>query len=178
MAAAALLDRHVRVRVAARRRALRARVVAAASVAAAAWCGHAAMALGADERVPLGPVAPAAAGDGAAWEATRLLLALAVVVGIAFAARWWIRRSGVLPGLRAGAFDVLARHPVGRGEHVVVARFGPRLLCIHHGRGGMRTLAELTAPAEVSAAVAECRGLPPADGARTIDLRRGTEHAP
>lgn len=178
MAAAALFDRHVRVRMAARRRAVRARVVAAASIAVAAWCGHAAMAFGVDERAPLGPVAPAAPAGGAAWEAIRLLLALAVVVGIAFAARWWIRRSGMLPGLRAGAFDVLARHPVGRGEHVVVARFGPRLLCIHHGRNGMRTLAELTAPADVSAAVAECRGTPAADGARTVDLRRGTEPAP
>lgn len=175
MAAASPIDRLARVRRAARRRAVRARVVAAASVAAAAWCSHAAMAFAADEQLPLGPVAPSAPAGSGTWEAARLLLALAVVVGIAFGARWWIRRSGVIPGMRAGTFDVLARHPVGRGEHVLVARFGPRLLCIHHGRTGMRTLAELTAPADVSAAVAECRGSPPAEGARTVDLRRGKE---
>lgn len=105
----------------------------------------------------------------------RLLVALAVVVGLAFAARWWLRRSGVAARMHAGPFDIVARQSVGRGEHVLVARFGPRLLCIHQGRTGMRTLSEISAPAEVASALADCRGQPSAPDARTVDLRRGKE---
>jgi hypothetical protein len=62
---------------------------------------------------------------------------------------------------------------VGRGQHVLVARFGPRLLCVQQTRDGLRTLSELTDPAEVAAALAQARGDAPAAGSeRTVDLRR------
>lgn len=175
MATAGSTERSARARMAARRRAARARIVAAAAGSVAAWCGHAAMAVQSSDRQPLGPALPPAAGSGGGWELLRLAVSLAVVVGLALAARWWIRRSGVAARLHAGPFDIVARQSVGRGEHVLVARFGPRLLCIHQGRGGMRTLSELSAPAEVASALADCRGQPAAPDARTVDLRRGRE---
>jgi hypothetical protein len=75
-----------------------------------------------------------------------------------------------------GAFEVLARAPVGRGQQVLAVRFGPKVLCVHQGRDGMRTLAELSDPAEVASFLARARGAsasaaPPAE--RVVDLRAG-----
>jgi flagellar biogenesis protein FliO len=106
-------------------------------------------------------------------EAVRVVGALVVVVGIAFAAKWWLRRTGLAARVQGGTFEVIARQPVGRGQHVLVARFGPRLLCVQQTRDGLRTLSELTDPAEVAAALAQARGDAPAAGSeRTVDLRR------
>ena len=98
--------------------------------------------------------------------------ALAVVVALAFAARWWMRRTGLASRIAAGgAFEVIGRHPVGRGQQVLVARFGPRLLCIQQGRDGLRTLCELSDPAEVSAATSLARGGSAEAAERIVDLR-------
>jgi hypothetical protein len=67
--------------------------------------------------------------------------------------------------------EVLSRQPVGRGHHVIVMRFGRKLLCVQQSREGLRTLAEVEdAPA--------ARALAPADaGERVVDLRRERGHA-
>jgi hypothetical protein len=75
-----------------------------------------------------------------------------------------------------GAFEVIARAPVGRGQQVLAVRFGPKVLCVHQGRDGMRTLSELTDPADVAVMLARTRGAsvaaaPPAE--RVVDLRSG-----
>ena len=89
----------------------------------------------------------------------RLVGALVVVVGIVFVARWWVRRSGMARTLSGdGAFEVIARAPVGRGQQVLAVRFGPKVLCVHQGRDGMRTLSELTDPGDVAAMLARTRG--------------------
>lgn len=152
MAATAPIDRSHLARVHARRRAVRARIVAAVAAA------------------------PAGSG-GAGFEVVRLFGALAVVVGLAFAARWWVRRTGLARPFQGGAFEVVSRHALGGGQSVLVARFGSRLLCIGHGRDGMRTLCELAEPSEVAAAIAEARGTSSAGASddpavRTVDLRR------
>jgi flagellar biogenesis protein FliO len=179
-------DRSARTRLAARRRTSRARVAALAAALAVAWFApHAAAhvqagaAAPARESQPLGaPAAAAPASNGATGEVVRLVVALGVVVGLAYGVRWWVARTG-LAGATAGggAFEVVARHQVGRGQQVLVARFGPRLLCIQQTREGMRTLAELSDPSEVAAAVDAARGARAPSGEQVIDLRRGKGRA-
>jgi flagellar biogenesis protein FliO len=177
MATHAAADRQPRVIAAMRRRAARARVAAVVAALAAAWCAHASFALqAASERQPLGAVAPATGGG--AGEALRLVGALVVVVGLAFAAQWWIRRSGLVAKVQGGAFEVIARHPVGRGQAVLVARFGARMLLVQQSREGLRTLCEIDDPAEVAELIAQSRGgSVPASAERTVDLRRGKDGA-
>jgi flagellar biogenesis protein FliO len=175
-------DRRMLARMAARRRAARARVAAVGAALAVAWCAHAAHAMAAvqsAEHQPLGSAQSVAGGTagGALGEVLRMAGALAVVVALAFAARWWLRRTGLAQRMQGGAFEVIGRHPVGRGQSVLVARFGPRLLCVQQGRDGLRTLCELSDPSEIASALAQARGAAaaPASESRTVDLRRGKE---
>jgi flagellar biogenesis protein FliO len=163
-------DRWVLIHAAMRRRTSRARVAVAVAVVIAALFARHAVAQDA-ERAPLGaPAARAPVPAAGAWgEAVRVGGALAAVVGLAFAARWWFVRSGaaraIVAGAGVGRVEVLSRQPVGRGQHVLVMRFGPKLLCVQQSRDGLRTLAE----------VHESAGRPVApddQGERVIDLRR------
>ena len=182
MATLGIPDRIFLAKVAARRRAVRARVIAAAATLLVAWCARSAMAMPVEpcapqqatsERQPLGAAPAASSVSSGIGEAVRVAGALVVVVGLAFAAKWWLRRTGLAARVQGGTFEVIARQPVGRGQHVLVARFGPRLLCVQQTRDGLRTLSELTDPAEVAAALAQARGDAPAAGSeRTVDLRR------
>jgi flagellar biogenesis protein FliO len=173
-------DRSARVRLAAHRRTHRARVAALAAALVVAWVApHAAAmvqqpAVPMRESQPLGTPAPSAGAAGSATgEVVRLVVALGVVVGLAYGVRWWIARSGMAAATGGGAFEVIARHPVGRGQQVIVARFGPRLLCVQQTREGLRTLSELTDESQVAAAIDAARGAPPSDGEQVVDLRRG-----
>jgi flagellar biogenesis protein FliO len=182
MATLGIPDRIFLAKVAARRRAVRARVIAAAATLLVAWCARSAMAMPVEpcalqqatsERQPLGAAPAASSASSGIGEAVRVVGALVVVVGIAFAAKWWLRRTGLAARVQGGTFEVIARQSVGRGQHVLLARFGPRLLCVQQTRDGLRTLSELTDPAEVAAALAQARGDAPAAGSeRTVDLRR------
>lgn len=160
-----------------RRRAVRARVACASAVLGVAWFAHRAtaatvLAQAGSEQRPLGvPAAPAT--TSATGEVVRLVGALAVVVALAFAVQWWVRRSGLAPKFQGGAFEVVSRHPLGRGQHALVVRFGPRALLVQQGRDGLRTLCELSDPAEVDAALGRARA--GAASEKTVDLRRGKD---
>ena len=203
MAAVIPFERHLLARTFARRRAVRARVIAVIATLLTAWCAHVAMAAPVSQSVveqqSLGSVQQSAqsATSSGVSEAVRMLGALTVVVGLAFAAKWWLRRSGIATRMQGGAFEIVARHSVGRGQNILLVRFGPRLLCVQQARDGLRTLSELTDPAQVAAAMAEARGgdanrgassasvaaqfrgaaldTDSASAARTVDLRRGKE---
>jgi flagellar biogenesis protein FliO len=203
MAAVIPFERHLLARTFARRRAVRARVIAVIATLFTAWCAHVAMAVpvtqSAAEQQSLGSVQQSAqsATSSGVSEAVRMLGALTVVVGLAFAAKWWLRRSGIATRMQGGAFEIVARHSVGRGQNILLVRFGPRLLCVEQARDGLRTLSELTDPAQVAATMAEARGgdsnrgaasasvasqfrgaaldTDSASAARTVDLRRGKE---
>lgn len=203
MAAVIPFERHLLARTFARRRAVRARVIAVIATLFTAWCAHVAMAVpaiqSAAEQQSLGSEQQSAqsATSSGVSEAVRMLGALTVVVGLAFAAKWWLRRSGIATRMQGGAFEIVARHSVGRGQNILLVRFGPRLLCVEQARDGLRTLSELTDPAQVAATMAEARGgdsnrgaasasvasqfrgaaldTDSASAARTVDLRRGKE---
>jgi flagellar biogenesis protein FliO len=188
MATAIPFDRHLLAQTFARRRAVRARVIAIIATLITAWCAHVAMAVNVvplsaplvlvqstNEQQSLGAArepAQSAASSGVS-EVVRMLGALTAVVGLAFAAKWWLRRSGIATRMQGGAFEIIARHSIGRGQSVLVVRFGPRLLCVEQARDGLRTLSELTDPAQVAATIAEARGVAPAE--HTVDLRRGKD---
>lgn len=212
MALAPPRDRLVTARMRAQRRAIRARLAAAVAVAVVAWWSHAASALpqqdvarsatgaATGERIDVGqearPLGPSASGAGGAGQAgtgaasgwgdvVRTGAALVVVVGLIGGAWWWLRRTGIGGAMRGGAFEVLARQPMGRGQQVVVVRFGPRVLCLQQTREGMRTLCELSDADEIAALTAQLqRGGAPmrtrpveaSDAAeRTVDIRRGRQ---
>jgi flagellar biogenesis protein FliO len=203
MAAVIPFERHLLARTFARRRAVRARVIAVIATLFTAWCAHVAMAVpvtqSAAEQQSLGSVQQSAqsATSSGVSEAVRMLGALTVVVGLAFAAKWWLRRSGIATRMQGGAFEIVARHSVGRGQNILLVRFGPRLLCVEQARDGLRTLSELTDPAQVAATMVEARGgdsnrgassasaasqfrgaaldTDSGSAARTVDLRRGKE---
>lgn len=188
MATAIPFDRHLLAQTFARRRAVRARVIAIIATLITAWCAHVAMAVNVvplsaplvlvqstSEQQSLGAArepAQSAASSGVS-EVVRMLGALTAVVGLAFAAKWWLRRSGIATRMQGGAFEIIARHSIGRGQSVLVVRFGPRLLCVEQARDGLRTLSELTDPAQVAATIAEARGVAPTE--HTVDLRRGKD---
>ena len=131
---------------------------------------------------PAAHAAPSAFGD-----TLRTGAALAVVLGLIGGTWWWLRRSGIAALGRSSVFEVVARHPVGRGQQVVVARFGPRVLCLQQTRDGLRTLCELTEASDISAVLAEARAnggrgdravgrameraSPNAGAVRTVDVR-------
>jgi hypothetical protein len=100
--------------------------------------------------------------------------ALVVVLGIIAAGWWWARRSGLAPQGKDSVFEIVARHPVGRGQQVLVARFGPRVLCLQQTRDGLRTLCELSDSDDVMSVlshVSHRRSMHVGKGVRTIDVR-------
>jgi len=80
----------------------------------------------------------------------RTLGALAVVAGLIFAARWFLRRWGASgPAGQAGPMEVLARASVAPRQQLLLVRLGKRLVLIGAGGGTMSTLAEVSDQAEV-----------------------------
>ena len=113
------------------------------------------------ERLPLG-VSQAATTKGEPTASTGYLPdvmefvrvggALVAVVGLLLGLRILLRRLGGMPSARrpAGAVQVHGRYPVARGQQVVLLQVGQRIIVAHQGSAGMRTLAEITDPAEVA----------------------------
>ncbi len=80
----------------------------------------------------------------------RTLGALAVVAGLIFAARWFLRRWGASgPVGQAGPMEVLARASVAPRQQLLLVRLGKRLVLIGAGGGTMCMLAEVSDQAEV-----------------------------
>ncbi|MHC4990141.1 MAG: FliO/MopB family protein [Planctomycetota bacterium] len=88
-----------------------------------------------------------------ATEIARVGGALAVVIGVLLLARLMVRRGGgVLDRARrpSGVLSVLARYPVGRGQHLVLLQLGRRLVLAHQSAGGMSAITEVVDPDEVA----------------------------
>lgn len=90
-------------------------------------------------------------------EFTRVLGALAIVVGLLLLARTFLRRAGgVLPGgaRPSGVVEILARYPVARGQELILLKLARRIVLLHHSGSTMTALTEMTAPDEVAALLA------------------------
>jgi flagellar biogenesis protein FliO len=165
MAHAPPCDRLVSARTRAHGKTSRARVAVVVVLALVAWWAQPVAAQGGDpESRPLGSSVesatsqptPASSSMGV-MDAVRTGAALVVVLGLIGGAWWWLRRSGFHAGTHGGAFEIVARHAVGRGQQVVVARFGPRVLCLQQTRDGLRTLCELSSTEDVDSVLAQAR---------------------
>ncbi len=165
MAHAPPCDRLVSARTRAHGKTSRARVAVVVLLALVAWWAQPVVAQSADlESRPLGASVESAEQHGVparssmgVMDAVRTGAALVVVLGLIGGTWWWLRRSGFHAGSHGGAFEIVARHAVGRGQQVVVARFGPRVLCIQQTRDGLRTLCELSSTQDVDAVLAQAR---------------------
>jgi len=88
------------------------------------------------------------AGSGQIWQT---LGALAVVVGLIFAAKWLLSRYGGGRVRRGGGvIEVLTKTAVSARHSVMLIRVGSRLLVVGAGGDGMNTLTEINDPEQVS----------------------------
>ena len=87
-------------------------------------------------------------------EITRVLGALAVVLGLLFGLRAVVRRSKwalASGGRPSGVVEILARYPVARGQQLILLKLARRVLLIHRSGSTMTTLSEVSDPDEVAA---------------------------
>jgi flagellar biogenesis protein FliO len=100
-------------------------------------------------------------GDGAGGDApsssvgelVRIGGGLAIVIGLIFVTRLAVRRMAPTMGTAgrpSGVLEVLARYPVGRGQHLVVLKLARRILLVHQAGTSMTTLSEISEPDEVA----------------------------
>jgi flagellar biosynthetic protein FliO len=87
-------------------------------------------------------------GDG--W--LRTAGAMALVIGLIFLARYALRRFAPSAGkvTSGGKVEVLARTNLSARQQLCLVRMGRRVLLIGSGPEGMRTLSEVSDPAEVA----------------------------
>jgi len=81
-----------------------------------------------------------------------MLLALVVVVGLIFLARYLLKRfggTGKLSG-RSAVLEVLARTSLTSRHQLFLVRMSGRLVLVGAGPGGLSCLAEVTDPDEIS----------------------------
>lgn len=111
-----------------------------------------------------GPDAPAAAGGSILDRfggVPRVVGSLAVVVGLLLLLASLAKRFGRplgSAGRPAGVVDVLARYPLGRGQHLALVRVGRQVLILHQTRATMTSLAVVDDPDDVAALVGQCAG--------------------
>ena len=100
------------------------------------------------------PAATSASGQAAAGllqTSLSLILVLAVILGLAWAAR----RLRLAPGRRSAALSVLAEVPLGPKERVVLLKVGDGQALVGVGADGVRSLTLLATTVAVSEAPAE-----------------------
>lgn len=89
--------------------------------------------------------------DGAmGW--LRTLGAMAIVVGLIFAARWALKRwsPAKAAAKKSGPITVIAETSVGPRQQILLVRMGRRLVLVGNGPAGMSPLAEVTNADEVA----------------------------
>ena len=126
----------------------------------------------ASEKKQLGPAANTSAGapgaadsasdsnnllrrlDPRSNEITKVIGALAVVVGLILLLRTVLRRAGGTLGVGgrpSGVLEILARYPIGRGQQFMLLKLARRIVLVHQNGATMTTLTEMTEPEEVAA---------------------------
>lgn len=90
-------------------------------------------------------------------EVTKVISALAVVLGILLALRGAMKRmggSGLFAGARgarpSGVLEILARYPIARGQSLMLLKLGRRIVLVHHYGPAVTALSEVTDPDEVA----------------------------
>jgi flagellar biogenesis protein FliO len=84
---------------------------------------------------------------------TKVIGALAIVVGLILLLRVFLRKSGGFVsngGRPSGVVEILAKYPVGRGQNIVLLKVARRVVLLHQSGSSMTTLSEMTEPDEVA----------------------------
>ena len=118
----------------------------------------------------------------AGFDISRVVGALAIVLGLIFALRWVLRRS-INPAGMPGATNVvqvLTRSPLSPRQQLLLVRVGRRLIVVADCNGQLNALSELTDPDEVAALVGQLRdetlsAAPHSFGNLLGRLRRGAD---
>lgn len=91
-------------------------------------------------------------------DVTKVIGALAIVVGLILLLKVFLRKSG---GFLAGAgsrpsgvVEILAKYPVGRGQNIVLLKVARRIVLLHQTGSSMTTLSEMTDADEVAEVLA------------------------
>ena len=95
----------------------------------------------------------------AGFDISRVVGALAIVLGLIFALRWLLRRS-INPAGMPGATNVvqvLTRSALSPRQQLLLVRVGRRLIVVADCNGQLNALSELTDPDEVAALVGQLR---------------------
>jgi flagellar biogenesis protein FliO len=103
-------------------------------------------------------------------ELTRVIGALAAVLGLLMLLRLFLKRaSGALAGggRPSGVLEILARYPIARGQSLQLMKIGRRILLVHQSGTSMSTLTEVTDGEEVAALLARMEA-----GARSREALR------
>ena len=84
--------------------------------------------------------------------ALRTAGALTLVIVLLLATRSVMKRFGgpLTGGRPSGVLQVLARFPIGRGQHLVLLQLGRRIVLVHQAKTGMTSLSEVSDPDEVA----------------------------
>ena len=84
--------------------------------------------------------------------ALRTAGALTLVIVLLLATRSVLKRFGgpLTGGRPSGVLQVLARFPIGRGQHLVLLQLGRRIVLVHQAKTGMTSLSEVSDPDEVA----------------------------
>ena len=82
----------------------------------------------------------------------RAVGALALVMLLLLALRAILKRFGgpMTGGRPSGVLQVLARFPIGRGQHLVLLQMARRIILVHQTKAGMTSLSEVSDPDEVA----------------------------
>jgi flagellar biogenesis protein FliO len=84
---------------------------------------------------------------------TKVVGALAIVVGLMLLLRVFLRKSGGFltgGGRPSGVVEILAKYPVGRAQNIVLLKVARRVVLLHQSGSSMTTLSEMTDPDEVA----------------------------
>jgi flagellar protein FliO/FliZ len=100
----------------------------------------------------------------------QVTLALALVLGVIFAAAWLLRRVRGFGRPAAGALDILADLPVGQKERAVLVRVGRTQLLLGVAPGRVTTLHVLSEPVDITLPAAG-PGTPGSGGAGRPDFK-------
>ena len=83
-----------------------------------------------------------------------MFMSLLFVVGLIFGVTWVAKKTGLInSGLQSAIGDdvveVIGRKPLGARQHLLVIKFGSKVLLVNNFQGETRTLSEISDPAEV-----------------------------
>jgi len=111
--------------------------------------------------------------EAAGW--ARLVLSLAIVLGLIFALRPVVRRimGAAAPNRTSRAIQVVSMHPIAPRQQLMLVRVGKRLVLVGNSGTAMNALCELTDPDEIASLLGQLSAEKPGTGSRSFGKMLG-----